>query len=282
MAIKVYKPTGNARRQMSVVITPNLSKARPVKGLISIIKKTGGRNSQGKITVRHHGGGAKQFYRIVDFKRDKFNIPATVKAIEYDPNRTANIALLYYKDGEKRYIIAPAGLNAGDSVISSKESVKIQAGNCTKLENIPVGSLVHNVELSPGLGAKLVRTAGAWAKLMAIEGKYAQLKMPSTEVRLVDRECLATIGEVGNSEKMHVKIGKAGRMRHMGVRPTVRGKAMNPVDHPHGGGEGSNPIGLKHPKTPWGKPALGVLTRKKKKQSNKFIVRKRQNKRLKK
>ena len=282
MAIKVYKPTGNARRQMSVVDSSNLSKARPVKRLISIIKKTGGRNSQGKITIRHHGGGAKQFYRMVDFKRDKFNIPATVKALEYDPNRTAHIALLQYADGEKRYIIAPAGIQVGDSLISSKESVKIQVGNCTRLENISVGSLIHNVELSAGMGAKMVRTAGAWAKLMAIEGKYAQIKMPSSEVRLIDKNCMATLGEVGNAEKMHVKIGKAGRNRHLGIRPTVRGKAMNPVDHPHGGGEGSNPIGLKHPKTPWGKPALGVLTRKKKKQSNKFIVRKRQNKRLKK
>lgn len=281
MAIKVYKPTGNARRQMSVIKVANLSKSRPVKGLISIIKKTGGRNSQGKITVRHHGGGAKQFYRIVDFKRDKFNIPATVKAVEYDPNRTANIALLQYADGEKRYIIAPAGLQIGDSLMSSKESVKIQIGNCTRLENIPIGSLIHNIELTPGLGAKMVRTAGGWAKLMAVEGKYAQIKMPSTEVRLVDKDCMATLGEVSNAELMHVKIGKAGRKRHMGVRPTVRGKAMNPVDHPHGGGEGGCPIGLKHPKTPWGKPALGVLTRKRKKQTNKFIVRRRQNKKRK-
>lgn len=282
MAIKVYKPTSNARRKMSVADFSNLTKKKPEKKLLSIKKKTGGRNAHGKITVRHIGGGNKQFYRMVDFKRDKFDIPAIVSALEYDPNRKARIALLTYKDGEKRYIIAPANVNIGETLISSKKNVEVKEGNCTRLENIPIGSFVHAIELVPGKGAEMVRSAGNWAKLMAVEGKYAQLRMPSSEIRLVPKECLATIGQVGNPEHMHIKIGKAGRKRHMGIKPTVRGKVMNPCDHPHGGGEGSNPIGLKHPKTPWGKPALGVKTRSKKKASNKFIVTRRKKKRRKK
>ena len=282
MAIKVYKPISNARRKMSVVDTSDLAKKRPEKKLRSIKKKSGGRNFQGKITVRHRGGGHKQFYRIIDFRREKFDVPATVVAFEYDPNRTARIALLNYADGEKRYIIAPATLNLKDELISSQGPVKNNVGNATTLENIPIGSFVHNIELTPGRGAEMARSAGGWAKLMAVEGKYAQLKLPSSEIRLVPRLCMATIGQVGNSEHMHVKIGKAGRKRHMGVKPTVRGKAMNPVDHPHGGGEGATPIGMKHPKTPWGKPALGFITRKKNKQSDKLIVNRRKKKKRKK
>lgn len=275
MAIKVYKPITNARRQMSVLDSSDITKHSPEKSLIVIRKKTGGRNAEGKITVRHIGGGAKQFYRIIDFKRDKFDVPARVSAIEYDPNRSARIALLVYRDGEKRYIIAPAQLRVDDKVVSSQGNVEMIIGNCTKLENIPIGSLVHNVELVPGRGATMVRSAGSWCKLMAVEGKYAQLRLPSSEIRLVPKECLATIGQVSNAEHMHINVGKAGRKRHMGIKPTVRGKAMNPVDHPHGGGEGNCPIGLKHPKTPWGKPALGKLTRKRKKQSSRMIVSRR-------
>lgn len=282
MAIKVYKPISNARRKMSMVDSSDLTKKRPEKKLRVIRKKTGGRNSQGKITVRHHGGGNKQFYRVIDFKRNKFDVPAKVVAFEYDPIRTARIALLAYADGEKKYIIAPAKLQLNDEVISSKEFVKVNVGNATLLENIPIGSFVHNIELTPGRGAEMARSAGSWAKLMAVEGKYAQLRLPSSEVRLVPKECMATIGQVGNAEHMHVKIGKAGRKRHMGIRPSVRGKAMNPVDHPHGGGEGGSPIGLKHPKTPWGKPALGYITRKKNKPSDKLIVKRRRKKKRKK
>jgi large subunit ribosomal protein L2 len=279
MGIKVYRPTTNARRQMSIVDNSGLTKKKPEKRLLVIKKKTGGRNSQGKITTRHIGGGAKQFYRKIDFKRDKFDIPAKFVTIAYDPNRTGRIALLNYADGEKRYIVAPSGLKINDTVISSNGEVRVQVGNATMLENIPVGSLIYNVELFPGKGAKIARTAGSWVKLMAVEGKYATLRMPSSEVRLVSRKCMATIGQVGNSEHMHVKIGKAGRKRHMGIKPTVRGKVMNPVDHPHGGGEARNPIGLKYPKTPWGKHALGVKTRQKSKMSNKFIVQSRNKKR---
>jgi large subunit ribosomal protein L2 len=282
MPIKVYKPISNARRKMSVVDSSDITKTKPEKNLITIKKKSGGRNVHGRITVRHRGGGAKQFIREIDFKRNKFDVVAKVAAIEYDPNRTARIALLHYADGVKKYIIAPSGLKVGNEIISSENKVKIQTGNCTKLENIPVSSLVHNVELVPGRGAAMVRSAGSWAKLMAVEGKYAQLKLPSSEIRLVPRECLATLGQVGNAEKMHVKIGKAGRKRHMGIKPTVRGKAMNPVDHPHGGGEGGAPIGMKHPKTPWGKPALGVKTRRKNRQSDKLIITRRKKKRRKK
>ncbi len=281
MSIKVYKPISNARRQMSMVDYSDIAKKRPEKSLIKIIKKNAGRNSQGRITVRHRGGGSKRFYRIIDFKRDKFDIPAKVEAFEYDPNRSAKIALLKYKDGEKRYIIAPAELKVNDELISSKSKVKIKPGNSTTLENVPIGSFVHNIEMVPGRGAAIARSAGNWAKLMAVEGKYAQLRMPSTEIRLVPKESMATIGQVGTSEHMHIKIGKAGRKRHMGWRPVVRGKAMNPCDHPHGGGEGGCPIGLKHPKTPWGKPAMGYITRKKNKSSDKMIITRRKKKKRK-
>lgn len=225
--------------------------------------------------MRHRGGGEKKYYRLVDFKRDKFDIPAKVEAIEYDPNRSSRIALIVYRDGERRYIIAPQDLKVGDEIVSSKGRVEIKIGNRMSLENIPVGFMVYNIELVPGQGGKIVRSAGARATTMAIEGKYAQLKLPSGEVRLLPRKCMATIGEVSNPDHRHIKLGKAGRSRHLGIRPSVRGKAMNPVDHPHGGGEGHNPIGLKRPKTPWGKPALGVKTRKKKKWSNKFIIKRR-------
>ncbi|MEK7159098.1 MAG: 50S ribosomal protein L2 [Patescibacteria group bacterium] len=275
MAIKVYKPNTSARRGMSIIDRSHLTKKRPEKNLVTILKKSGGRNVHGRITVRHIGGGEKQFYRLVDFKRDRFDIPAKVVAIEYDPNRTANIALLFYRDGVKSYIVAPDGLQEKDTVISSKGKVDIKTGNCTALENVPVGTLIHNIERVPGRGAEMARSAGSWCKLMAIEGPYAQLRLPSSEIRLVPKECLATFGQVSNPEHMHVSIGKAGRKRHMGVKPTVRGKVMNPVDHPHGGGEGRNPIGLKHPKTPWGKPALGVPTRKHHKSSDKFILTRR-------
>jgi large subunit ribosomal protein L2 len=281
MAIKVYKPISNARRKMSVIDTSDLTKKRPERKLIKIKKKSGGRNAHGKITVRHRGGGAKQFYRMIDFKRDKFDVPSKVVALEYDPNRSAKIALLTYQDGEKRYIISPAGLKVGDKLISSQGTVDIKPGNATRLEFIPPSSIICHIELVPGRGAGMARSAGAWAKLMAVEGKYAQLKLPSSEIRLVPKECMAMIGQISNQEHMHVKIGKAGRKRHMGIRPTVRGKAMNPVDHPHGGGEGSNPIGLKHPKTPWGKPALGFITRKKNKPSDKLIIKKRKKKKRK-
>ncbi len=281
MSIKVYKPISNARRKMSIIDSSGYSKKKPEKKLLKALKKSGGRNNSGKITVRHHGGGAKRFYRLVDFKRNKFDIPATVTALEYDPSRSAKIALLKYKDGEKRYIIAPANLKVSDIVLSSQAKVEVKVGNATRLEFIPIGTLVSCVELQPGKGAEMVRSAGSWSKLMAVEGKFAQLRMPSSEIRLVLKECQATIGQISNPEHMHIKIGKAGRKRHMGVKPTVRGKAMNPVDHPHGGGEGNCPIGLKHPKTPWGKPALGVKTRLKNKQSDKLILARRKKKRRK-
>ncbi|MBU1131648.1 50S ribosomal protein L2 [Patescibacteria group bacterium] len=282
MGIKVYKPISNARRQMSIIDNSDLTKKKPEKSLLLAKKKSGGRNSTGRITVRHIGGGSKQFYRIIDFKRDKFDIPAKVTSIEYDPNRSARIALLTYRDGEKRYIIAPVDLKVNDVIISSKEKVDIQSGNATALENIPIGSLICNIELFPGKGGEMARSAGAWAKLMSITEKHAQLKLPSSEIRLVPKECMATIGQISNPEHMHVKLGKAGRKRHMGIKPTVRGKVMNPVDHPHGGGEARNPIGLKYPKTPWGKHALGVLTRKKNRPSDRLIIKRRKNKRKKK
>ncbi len=275
MAIKVYKPISNARRQMSIIDSSGYTKKAPEKSLLVIRKKHSGRNAQGKITVRHKGGGAKRFYRLVDFKRDKFDVPAKVVSIEYDPNRTSAIALLQYRDGEKRYIIAPAELKINEMLISSRGPVEIKIGNSTRLENIPTGSTIHNVELVPGKGAEICRSAGSWCKLMAIEGAYATLRLPSTEVRMVPKDSMATIGQVGNQEHMHIKIGKAGRKRHMGVKPTVRGKVMNPVDHPHGGGEGANPIGHKYPKTPWGKHALGVYTRKPNKASDKLIISRR-------
>jgi len=272
--IKFYKPTTPSRRKMSIVSTKELTKKRPERSLIKIKKKRSGR-SRGKITVRHQGGGEKRYYRIMDFKRNKFDIKAKVIALEYNPNCSAWIALLEYEDKEKRYIIAPNELKVGDEVMSSKSQAEIKVGNCLPLKCIPTGIVVHNVELQPGKGGKIIRSAGTAALIQAMEGKYTQLKMPSKEIRIVLSECLATIGRVSNVDHNNIRIGKAGRMRHMGIRPTVRGKAMNPVDHPHGGGEGQCPIGLKHPKTPWGKPALGVKTRKKKKWSNKFIIKRR-------
>ncbi len=278
MGIKIYKPTTPGRRQTSVDTFSDLTKKRPEKKLISIKKKTGGRNAAGKITVRHRGGGAKQYYRVIDFKRDKFDIPGIVEAIEYDPNRNARIALVKYQDGEKRYMIAPVDLLVGATVISSKQRTEIQVGNRMPLGEMPLGSLIYDIEISSGKGGQLVRTAGSTAKLMAVEGNYATIKMPSGEVRLISKAASATLGQVSNPDAMHIRIGKAGRNRHLGIRPTVRGKAMNPVDHPHGGGEGVNPIGMKAPKTKWGKKAFGVHTRKKNKYSDKFIVNSRRNK----
>jgi len=277
MATKKYSPTSPARRFMTVSTFEEITKTEPEKSLLEPIKKKGGRNAYGRITVRHHGGGAKQKYRIIDFKRDKDGIKAKVAAIEYDPNRTANIALLHYVDGEKRYIIAPVGLNVGD-MIESGENADIKPGNTLPLVNIPVGTLVHNIELQPGKGAQLVRAAGNSAQLMAKEGEYAQVRLPSGEVRLIRISCKASIGQVSNIENENISIGKAGRKRWMGVRPTVRGVVMNPVDHPHGGGEGKSPIGRPSPVTPWGKPTLGLKTRKKKNKTDKFIIKRRNQK----
>ena len=272
MAIRVYKPTSAARRFMSVLTYEEITKKTPEKSLIEYLKKNAGRNNQGKITVRHQGGGNKIKYRVIDFKREKRDIPAKVAAIEYDPNRTAFIALLNYADGEKRYILAPLGLNVGDTVVAGPEA-DIKPGNALPVENIPVGTLIHNVEIKPGRGGQLVRSAGAYAQLMAKEGDYAQVRMPSGEVRKVPMNAYATIGTVGNIDHANVRIGKAGRTRHMGIRPTVRGVVMNPCDHPHGGGEGKSPVGMPAPVTPWGKPALGLKTRKHKKYSNRLIVK---------
>jgi large subunit ribosomal protein L2 len=259
---------------MTVLTFDEITKKEPEKSLLAPLNKTAGRNAHGKITVRHRGGGAKRKYRIIDFKRNKDGVPGKVAAIEYDPNRTANIALINYADGEKRYIIAPLNLKVGDTIISG-ENVDIRVGNALPLKNIPVGTTIHNIELKPGKGAQLVRSAGGAAQLMAKEGNYAQVRLPSGEVRLVRLECRATIGQVGNLDHENVTIGKAGRKRHMGIRPTVRGSVMNPNDHPHGGGEGKAPIGRPTPVTPWGKPTLGYKTRKKNKKSDKFIVRRR-------
>jgi large subunit ribosomal protein L2 len=281
MAIRIYKPTTPGRRQTSVGVFTDLTNKKPEKKLIKIKKKTGGRNSSGKITVRHRGGGAKQYYRLIDYRRLKLDMPATVTALEYDPNREARLALVEYTDGAKSYIIAPVGLNVGDQVIASKERIDIKPGNRMPLEFIPLGSGIYEIEITPGKGGQLVRTAGSTAKLMAFEGKYATIKLPSGEVRLIPGTSMATIGQVSNPDAMHIRIGKAGRMRHLGIRPTVRGKVMNPVDHPHGGGEGSNPIGMKAPKTKWGKLALGVLTRKNNKYSDKFIISGRKKKKRK-
>jgi large subunit ribosomal protein L2 len=278
MGIKILKKNNAGRRNISVDDFSDITKTTPEKSLILIKKRSGGRNCTGKITVRHRSGGAKRYIRIVDFKRDKFDIPGTVAAIEYDPNRNARLALIVYKDGAKRYMIAPVSLKVGDPVISSKNKVDIKPGNATKIENIPIGTLIFSIELVPGAGAKVARAAGTQVKLMAVEGLFAQIKMPSTEIRLVPKECMATIGQSGNPDIMHMTIGKAGRKRHMGIKPTVLGKSMNPVDHPHGGGEGHCPIGLKHPRTPWGKPALGVKTRKTK-YSDKFILSRRKSRR---
>ena len=274
MAVKKFRPTTPSRREMTMASFEEITTNSPEKSLLVSLKKTGGRNAQGKITVRHHGGGAKRKYRIIDFKRNKDGIPAKVATIEYDPNRTANIALLNYADGEKRYILAPVGLKVGDTVLSGP-TADIKPGNAMALKDMPVGTVVHNIELKPGKGAQLVRSAGVSAQLMAKEGKHALLRLPSGEMRYVSINCKATIGQVGNIEHGNVVIGKAGRKRHMGIRPTVRGSVMNPNDHPHGGGEGRSPIGRPSPVTPWGKPALGYKTRKKNKASDKLIVSRR-------
>lgn len=273
MAIKSYKPTTPSRRHMTVSAFEGIDKkAKPERSLTEPLKKNAGRNSYGRITVRHRGGGNKRKYRIIDFKRDKMDMPATVLRLEYDPNRSAHIALLQYEDGEKRYILAPMELKAGDKVISSANA-DIQPGNCLPLSAIPTGTMIHNIELYPGKGAQMVRAAGTSAQLMAKEGSTAQIRMPSGEVRLVRQECKATIGQVGNQEHENISIGKAGRKRHMGWRPTVRGSVMNPNDHPHGGGEGKAPIGRPSPVTPWGKPTLGYKTRKTKNRTDQFIVK---------
>lgn len=272
MAIRRYKPTSPARRFMSVSMFEEITTDKPEKSLLVSKNKTGGRNASGRITVRHIGGGNRIKYRIIDFKRNKFDVPAKVATIEYDPNRTANIALLHYADGEKRYILAPIGLNVGDTIISS-ENADIKVGNSLPLEAIPVGTVVHNIELHPGKGGQIARAAGISAQLMAKEGKYATLRMPSGEMRLILLKCRATIGQVGNVDHEIISIGKAGKKRHMGIKPTVRGSVMNPCDHPHGGGEGKSPVGRPGPVTPWGKPALGYKTRKKKNVTNRFIIK---------
>ena len=274
MAIKNYKPTTPSRRHMSVVDYSELSKVAPEKSLLAPMNKKAGRNCYGRITVRHKGGGNRRKYRIIDFKRQKIEIPATVLTLEYDPNRSAHIALIKYEDGKKNYIIAPNGLKVGDTIIAGA-SADIKTGNALPLSAIPVGTFIHNVELHPGKGAQLARAAGIMAQLMAKEGKFALLRLPSGELRNVPIECMATIGQVGNTDHENVKLGKAGRKRNMGIRPTVRGSAMNPCDHPHGGGEGKSPVGRPGPVTPWGKPALGYKTRKKRNKTDKFIVKRR-------
>ncbi|MEA3449869.1 MAG: 50S ribosomal protein L2 [Patescibacteria group bacterium] len=279
MGIKKRKPITSGLRSASFDDFSDITKNSPEKRLTKTKKRISGRNAQGRITIRHRGGGAKRRLRIIDFKRDKFDISATVKEIEYDPNRGARIALLYYADGVKRYIIAPSGLKQGCQVISSQNKIEIKRGNAMPVQYIPAGIAIHNVELEPGYGAKIARGAGNSVLIMGVEGKFAQLKMPSGEIRLVKKDCMCTVGVSSNSNKRHIKLGNAGRKRHLGFRPTVRGTVMNPVDHPHGGGEGNQSIGMKHPKTPWGKPALGVKTRKKKKSSNKLIIKRRGNKR---
>ena len=274
MAIKKFKPTSPALRQMTVLVSDEITCNQPEKSLLVSLKKNSGRNAQGKITVRHRGGGNRRKYRIIDFKRNKDGLPAKVATIEYDPNRTANIALLHYADGEKAYILAPVGLEVGTTVLSGP-TADIKPGNAMALKDMPVGTVIHNIELKPGKGAQLVRSAGVSAQLMAKEGKKALLRLPSGEMRFVSIDCKATIGQVGNIEHGNVVIGKAGRKRHMGIRPTVRGSVMNPCDHPHGGGEGRTSIGRPSPVTPWGKPALGYKTRKKNKASDKLIVSRR-------
>ncbi len=273
MAIKVYKPTSPGRRGMTVSAFEEITATRPERSLLQPLTKKGGRNNQGRMTTRHQGGGHKRMYRLIDFKRDKDNVPAKVATIEYDPNRTANIALLHYVDGEKRYIIAPQGLKVGDMLVSGPQS-DIKTGNALPLANIPVGTVVHNVEMRPGCGAQIARSAGSSVQLMAKLDKYATLRLPSGEMRQVPIGCKATIGVVGNADQVNINIGKAGRNRWLGIRPANRGVVMNPCDHPHGGGEGRSPVG-RNPVTPWGKPALGVKTRDKKKQSSKLIVRRR-------
>ena len=272
MAIKKYKPTTPGRRGMTVTDYSALSKVAPERSLLEPMKKAAGRNNTGRITVRHHGGGNRTKYRVIDFKRDKLDMPAVVKTLEYDPNRSAHIALVQYEDGEKRYILAPEGLKVGDTVMSGANA-DIKPGNCLPFVNIPVGTIVHNIELYPGKGAQLVRSAGNMAQLMAKEGKYALVRLPSGEMRNVPVNCIATIGQVGNIDHENVNIGKAGRKRHMGWRPTVRDSVMNPCYHPHGGGEGKSPVGRPGPVTPWGKPAMGYKTRKHHARSDKFIVK---------
>ena len=279
MGIRTYNPYTPSRRNMTMSDFAEITTDKPEKSLTTSLKKNAGRNNQGKITVRHHGGGSRRKYRIIDFKRKKDGIPAVVKTIEYDPNRTANIALICYADGEKAYILAPVGLKVGQTVMNGS-TAEISVGNCLPLADIPVGTEVHNIEMYPGKGGQLVRSAGNSAQLMAKEGKYATLRLPSGEMRMVPIICRATVGQVGNADHGLINIGKAGRKRHMGIRPTVRGSVMNPNDHPHGGGEGKTGIGRPGPVTPWGKPALGLKTRKKNKQSNKMIVRRRDGKAL--
>ena len=273
MAVKKYKPTTPGQRGMTGYSFDEITKTKPERSLVVVRKAYAGRNVFGRVTVRHRGGGVRRLIRIVDFKRDKLDIPAKVAAIEYDPNRTARLALLYYADGVKSYILAPVGLKVGDTVLSGKQA-EIRPGNCLPLSNIPVGTMVHNLEIKEGKGGQLVRSAGGSAQLLAKEGEYAQIRMPSGEVRLIRQTCFATIGQVGNLEHSNIKLGKAGRKRHMGIRPSVRGTAMSPRDHPHGGGEGRQPTGMPGPKTPWGKPARGYKTRRNK-NTNKFIVRRR-------
>jgi large subunit ribosomal protein L2 len=277
MAVKTFKPVTPSRRGMTVSDFSEITAREPEKSLVTGLRKRGGRNARGKVTTRHRGGGAKRAYRLIDFKRDKFGVPARVATIEYDPNRSARIALLHYADGEKRYILAPVGLQVGDEVVSGPEA-EVRPGNALPLANIPVGTTVHNVELYPGRGGQMVRSAGAGAQLLAKEGNYATLRMPSGEVRMVLQTCMATVGQVGNLDHSNVKLGKAGRKRWLGIRPTVRGSAMSPRDHPHGGGEGRSPIGKDAPRTPWGEKALGVKTRRNKR-TNALIVRRREKKR---
>lgn len=274
MGTKKFTPSSPGRRFMTVSTFQEITKKKPEKSLLEPLQKKGGRNNMGRITSRHRGGGHKRKYRIIDFKRDKEGIPAKVAAIEYDPNRSARLALLHYVDGEKRYILAPLGLKVG-AVVSAGPQAEIKPGNALSLQKIPVGTMVHNIEMTPGKGGQLVRSAGGVAQLMAKEGKYAHVKLPSGEVRLVPAACKATIGQIGNVEHENITVGKAGRSRWLGIRPAVRGSAMNPVDHPHGGGEGKAPIGRESPLTPWGKPTLGYKTRRKKKESDRFILRKR-------
>ncbi len=273
MAVKKYKPTTPGRRDMTGYTFEEITKSTPERSLIIPLRKKGGRNAHGRVTVRHRGGGHRRFIRIVDFKRDKVGVPARVAAIEYDPNRTARLALLFYADGAKRYIIAPLGVKVGDTLMSGPEA-EIRDGNSLPISNIPVGTMIHNIEMKEGKGGQMVRSAGASAQLLAKEGDYAQIRLPSGEVRLIRQGCYATIGQVGNVDHSNIKLGKAGRKRHMGIRPTVRGSAMNPNDHPHGGGEGRQPIGMPGPKSPWGKPTLGYKTRRNK-DTNKYIVRRR-------
>jgi large subunit ribosomal protein L2 len=276
MAVKKYKPVTPGQRGMTGHTFEEVTKSKPERSLLLPLRKQGGRNVNGRVTVRHRGGGHRRNIRIVDFKRDKHSIPAQVAAIEYDPNRTARLALLHYTDGEKRYIVAPLGLRVGDSVVSGPDA-EIRPGNALPISNIPIGTTIHNIELREGKGGQLVRSAGSSAQLLAKEGDFAQIRMPSGEVRLVRQVCYATIGQIGNLDHSNIKLGKAGRKRHLGIRPTVRGSAMSPRDHPHGGGEGRQPIGLPGPKSPWGKPTLGYKTRRNK-QSDKYIVRRRSNK----